>query len=405
MTGLREMVLLKETAVTAEKVVDTEECPQLVEMQDAGKVKVDEEYFTSYDSVEVHRLMIRDKARTDAYKNAILQNPQYFKDKTVMDIGAGTGILSLFAKKAGAKKVFAVEASPLADVLAEIVKLNDEDGVIEVIHGKAEEIDLDCKVDIIISEWMGFYLLHESMLDSVIAARDKHLSDDGIMFPSHAKILAAPVHLDSWVEEQFTDWNTVYGFNMTPMAQRAMELRMQKGQPEVMQLSEANLLAEPVLVGDYLDLRWVQREEIVKIENSKFVSITKTGNFHGLALWFDVIFEPILFEDDYEESFKKIELKTGPGDAPTHWKQTVLVIVDNFANAEVEEDEIVGWNLSMEQSGSNTRQYSLSLQLLDPETDEHPTPCQCHLAKCELIAALMEREDREMEDLEEIPTT
>ena len=180
---------------------------------------------------------------------------------------------------------------------------------------------------------------------------------------------------------------------------------MQKGQPEVMQLSEANLLAEPVLVGDYLDLRWVQREEIVKIEDSKFVSITKTGNFHGLALWFDVIFEPILFEDDYEESFKKIELKTGPGDAPTHWKQTVLVIVDNFANAEVEEDEIVGWNLSMEQSGSNTRQYSLSLQLLDPETDEHPTPCQCHLAKCELIAALMEREDREMEDLEEIPTT
>ena len=228
MTGLREMVLLKETAVTAEKVVDTEECPQLVEMQDAGKVKVDEEYFTSYNSVEVHRLMIRDKARTDTYKNAILQNPQYFKDKTVMDIGAGTGILSLFAKKAGAKKVFAVEASPLADVLAEIVKLNDEDGVIEVIHGKAEEIDLDCKVDIIISEWMGFYLLHESMLDSVIAARDKHLSDDGIMFPSHAKILAAPVHLDSWVEEQFTDWNTVYGFNMTPMAQRAMELRYEK---------------------------------------------------------------------------------------------------------------------------------------------------------------------------------
>ena len=71
----------------------------------------------------------------------------------------------------------------------------------------------------------------------------------------------------------------------------------------------------------------------------------------------------------------------------------------------MEEDEIVGWSLSMEQSGSNTRQYSLSLQLLDPETDEHPTPCQCHLAKCELIAALMEREDREMEDLEEIPTT
>ena len=142
-----------------------------------------------------------------------------------MDVGAGTGILSLFAKQAGAKKVYAVEASPLADVLREIIELNDEEGVIEVVHGKAEDIDIETKVDVIISEWMGFYLLHESMLDSVIAARDKHLSDDGVMFPSHATIVAAPVHLDSWVSEQLLDWHQVYGFDMTPMSQRAIELR------------------------------------------------------------------------------------------------------------------------------------------------------------------------------------
>ena len=62
--------------------------------------------------------------------------------QVVMDIGAGTGILSLFAKQAGARKVFAVEASPLAETLKQIVELNDEKGVIEVIHGKAEEVVL-----------------------------------------------------------------------------------------------------------------------------------------------------------------------------------------------------------------------------------------------------------------------
>ena len=62
--------------------------------------------------------------------------------QVVMDIGAGTGILSLFAKQAGARKVFAVEASPLAETLKQIVELNDEKGVIEVIHGKAEEVEL-----------------------------------------------------------------------------------------------------------------------------------------------------------------------------------------------------------------------------------------------------------------------
>ena len=48
------------------------------------------------------------------------------------------------------------------------------------------------------------------------------------------------------------------------------------------------------------------------------------------------------------------------------------------------------------------RQYSLGLTLLDAETEIHPTPCHCHMARCELVAALMEKEDREMEELEEI---
>ena len=59
----------------------------------------------------------------------------------------------------------------------------------------------------------------------------------------------------------------------------------------MMDLKESNLLSEPVTIGDTLDLRWVQREEIVKIEDRKFTSISKTGNFHGLAIWFDVTFE------------------------------------------------------------------------------------------------------------------
>ena len=173
-----------------------------------------------------------------------------------------------------------------------------------------------------------------------------------------------------------------------------------KGQPEVMDLKEENLLSQPVAIGDKLDLRWVQRHEIIKIEDRKFISISKPGNFHGLALWFDVEFNPLLFDDD--TPFNRVDLKTGPSSTPTHWKQTVLVITENFSSGEVDEDEIVGWEIGMEQSPSNPRQYKLSLQLLDPETEEHPTPCQCQLAKCALVAALLEQEDRDLEELEEI---
>ena len=67
--------------------------------------KVDQNYFSSYEDLDVHSLMLKDQPRTLAYKKYIEKNPDIFCNKVVMDVGAGTGILSLFAAKAGAKKV------------------------------------------------------------------------------------------------------------------------------------------------------------------------------------------------------------------------------------------------------------------------------------------------------------
>ena len=147
--GLREQLLLSETAKAAEDKKTSSDCsPDIVATEPAMNTNGPEHYFTSYDDVSVHRLMVRDAARTEAYRRAVLDNSHLFKDKIVMDVGAGTGVLSLFAKQAGAKKVYAVEASGMAAVLREIIELNDEEGVIEVVEGKAEEVDIgDVKVD------------------------------------------------------------------------------------------------------------------------------------------------------------------------------------------------------------------------------------------------------------------
>ncbi len=58
--------------------------------------------------------------------------------------------------------------------------------IVEVIQGTIESVELPEKVDIIISEWMGYFLLRESMLDSVLVARDKFLKPGGALYPSHA---------------------------------------------------------------------------------------------------------------------------------------------------------------------------------------------------------------------------
>lgn len=71
---------------------------------------VDTTYFTSYNDISTHKLMLQDRHRTMTYKKAI---EAVCEDKVVLDVGAGTGILSLFAAKAGARKVYAVEASDM----------------------------------------------------------------------------------------------------------------------------------------------------------------------------------------------------------------------------------------------------------------------------------------------------
>jgi protein arginine N-methyltransferase 1 len=102
----------------------------------------------------------------------MMHNKHLFKDKIVLDVGCGTGILSMFAAKAGAKQVYGVDMSGIVEQAKKIIAKNGFADKITVIRGKIEEITLPVpKVDIIISEWMGYCLFYESMLDSVLYAR------------------------------------------------------------------------------------------------------------------------------------------------------------------------------------------------------------------------------------------
>ncbi len=52
--------------------------------------------------------MLKDEVRTLTYRNSMFHNRHLFKDKVVLDVGSGTGILCMFAAKAGAKRVIGV---------------------------------------------------------------------------------------------------------------------------------------------------------------------------------------------------------------------------------------------------------------------------------------------------------
>ncbi|KAG6828288.1 hypothetical protein H0H93_014970, partial [Arthromyces matolae] len=186
----------------------------------------DTHYFKSYAENDIHAVMIQDKVRTSTYAHFILTNPTLFRDAVVLDVGCGTSILSLFAARSGAKRVIAVDASDIAEKAARIVKANGLEDIITVVRGKVEDITLpdDIKqVDIIISEWMGYALLYESMLDSVLHARDRFLRPGGVMAPSQCKMELALCDATEVFKDRIGFWNDVYGFDLSTMAEDLYE--------------------------------------------------------------------------------------------------------------------------------------------------------------------------------------
>ncbi|XP_038981366.1 probable protein arginine N-methyltransferase 1 isoform X2 [Phoenix dactylifera] len=180
-------------------------------------------YFDSYSHFGIHEEMLKDVVRTKTYQNVIYQNTFLFKNKVVLDVGAGTGILSLFCAKAGAKHVYAIECSLMADMAKEIVQANGFSNVITILKGKVEEIELPVThVDVIISEWMGYFLLFENMLNTVLYARDKWLINDGIVLPDKASLYLTAIEDAEYKEDKIEFWNKVYGFDMSCIKKLAM---------------------------------------------------------------------------------------------------------------------------------------------------------------------------------------
>ena len=166
---------------------------------------VPEHAFTHYYGMLVHQQnMLADNVRTGTYRNAILNNSSDFNGKVVLDVGTGSGILAFFAIQAGARKVYAVEASDVAESAAKLVAANNLSDRIIVIKGKVEDIELPEKVDIIISEPMGFMLVHERMLESYVAARDRFLTPTGLMMPSTGTIFISPFSDQGLYDEQIS---------------------------------------------------------------------------------------------------------------------------------------------------------------------------------------------------------
>lgn len=299
-------------------------------------------YFSSYDHYGIHEEMLKDKTRTLSYRSAIYQNPSLFKDKIVLDVGCGTGILSMFAARAGAKHVIGVDMSNIIHMARKIVDINGFSDKITLIQGKMEEIELPYpQVDIIISEWMGYFLLYESMLDTVLVARDKYLKPDGLIFPDKATMYVAGLEDGMYKDEKIGFWRDVYGFDYTPFQNVVMS------EPLVDIVDGRSVVTDgcPILT---VDIQTVKKEDLA-FASPFSVKAYRDDNIHAFLVWFDI---------EFTKGTVPVEFSTGPHAEYTHWKQTVLYIKDVI---QINKDETIKGHITCAPTKKNPRDLDVTV--------------------------------------------
>ncbi|TKY49735.1 arginine N-methyltransferase 3 [Spatholobus suberectus] len=313
--------------------------------------KVNESYFGSYSSFGIHQEMLSDKVRMDAYGQAILKNPSLLNGAVVMDVGCGTGILSLFAAKAGASRVVAVEASAkMAAVASQVAKDNGlllsksqsgvdglQKGVIEVVHGMVEEIDKTVElqphsVDVLLSEWMGYCLLYESMLGSVLYARDRWLKPGGAVLPDTATIFVAGFGKGA---TSLPFWENVCNFDMSYIGK---ELVIDAARIPIVDVVESQDLITSSVILQSFDLATMKPNEVDFTATATLeLKPSASGNnvthlnsktccwCYGVVLWFETGFTSRFCQET------PAVLSTSPYTPKTHWSQTILTFREPIA--------------------------------------------------------------------------
>ena len=224
--------------------------------------------------------MIRDGARTGAYARAL--EHRVTPSTVVLDIGAGAGILSLLACRAGARKVYAVEPDDVIQVAREVAAANGYADRIEFIQSASTGIDLPERVDGIVSDLRGTLPVFRTSLVSLIDARTRFLKPGGWMIPSRDTLWAAPVSSHAAYDAVVGAWGPEYGFDLSPARDRVTN----EWHKHV--LAPSDLIETPRCWAtlDYGVL------ETPHVAGEASWIISRAVEAHGLGFWFDAELAP-----------------------------------------------------------------------------------------------------------------
>uniref|UniRef100_G3RV33 type I protein arginine methyltransferase n=1 Tax=Gorilla gorilla gorilla TaxID=9595 RepID=G3RV33_GORGO len=224
-------------------------------------------------------------------------------------------------------------------------QLNKLEDTITLIKGKIEEVHLPVeKVDVIISEWMGYFLLFESMLDSVLYAKNKYLAKGGSVYPDICTISLVAVSDVNKHADRIAFWDDVYGFKMSCMKKAVI--------PEavVEVLDPKTLISEPCGI-KHIDCHTTSISDL-EFSSDFTLKITRTSMCTAIAGYFDIYFE--------KNCHNRVVFSTGPQSTKTHWKQTVFLLEKPFS---VKAGEALKGKVTVHKNKKDPRSLTVTLTL------------------------------------------
>ncbi len=188
---------------------------------------------------------------------------------------------------------------------------------------------------------MGYFLLYESMLDTVLIARDRWLKPDGLLFPDKSTLYLTAIEDGQYRDDKIDFWDNVYGFKMSCIKELALL------EPLVDFAEAHQVISSPAPILE-IDLYTVTKEQL-DFQSDFEIILNRTENCHAFLAYFDVSFSKCL---------KPTGFSTSPASERTHWKQVVFYLEDILA---CKRGESIKGSIKVNRNAGNPRDLDIQI--------------------------------------------